>query len=170
MQLKKGSYLKSGQICAEFIIFSLIRGKQILKEGLSGNWVKIKYTSWATLFVMDITFTMTIWRASYKMYVDQKQTLEKTEGAIQRHWVHKTQDEEENKPQHTKLKRWATHTQLNTRGWTQVLAKGKQFLLLKAFTPPMKLQKIPFNSLIKNNNSRDDTFNNTHILICNFYR
>jgi hypothetical protein len=51
-----------------------------------------------------------------------------------------------------------------------VLAKGKQFLLLKAFTPPMKLQKIPFNSLIKNNNSRDDTFNNTHILICNFYR
>jgi hypothetical protein len=31
-------------------------------------------------------------------------------------------------------------------------------------------QKIPFNSLVKNNNSRDDTFNNTHILICNFYR
>ena len=32
--------------------------------------------------------------------------------------------------QHKKMKRWATRTQPKNRKWTQVLAKGKQFLLL----------------------------------------
>jgi len=31
--------------------------------------------------------------------------------------------------QHKKLKRWATLTHQKNQGWTQVLAKGKQFLL-----------------------------------------
>jgi len=34
------------------------------------------------------------------------------------------------KTQHRKLNRWTTRTPPTNRGWTQVLAKGKQFLLL----------------------------------------
>jgi hypothetical protein len=34
--------------------------------------------------------------------------------------------------QHKKLKRWATRTPPKNRGWTQVLTKGKQFLLISS--------------------------------------
>ena len=39
------------------------------------------------------------------------------------------------KIQHRKRKRWATRTPQKTRMWTQVLAKGKQFLLLIRHPP-----------------------------------
>ena len=45
------------------------------------------------------------------------------------HW-HKTKTNKNKKQQHAKLKIWATRTQhLKNRRWTQVLTKGKQFLL-----------------------------------------
>jgi hypothetical protein len=54
---------------------------------------------------------------------------------IQRHLQHRahnTQDEDKQntKTQHKKLKRWATRTPPKPGQWTEVLAKGKQFLLL----------------------------------------
>jgi len=61
---------------------------------------------------------------------------------IQRHWQywpHKTQDEDKqnkNSTQHRKLKKMSNTDLTKIRGWSQVLAQGKQFLSFLIRQPP----------------------------------
>ena len=104
---------------------------------------KTDCTNWKLLKVALNTIVLTP-KKSYphkrsQMYI----SVRKTEGAIKngRHWqywaqknrpkTHKTNKKHRN----TKLKRWATQIPPKKLGWTQVLVKCKQFLLLLRHLP-----------------------------------